>query len=86
MNEFYEAVVKMREAQKRYFRVRSATALTEAKESEDVVDHMIREKNAAAEHPLLSKGVVIAADLRGHASPRRMTPIPNLPVRQEPQA
>lgn len=49
MREFFDAVVKMREAQKRYFRVRSATALTE-------VDRIIREQQAAVEYPLLTKG------------------------------
>ncbi len=42
MREFFDAVVKMRNAQKRYFKVRSATALTDAKESEDEVDRLIR--------------------------------------------
>lgn len=56
MSEFYDAVVKMRAAQKRYFRIRSATALTDAKEAEDAVDEIIREKQAADSHPLLSKG------------------------------
>ena len=58
MSDFFKAVVKMREAQKRYFRVRSQSALTEAKEAEEEVDAMIRQKSAAISHPLLSKGYV----------------------------
>ena len=41
--DFRELVKRMREAQKRYFRTRSASSLDEAKACEKLVDEALRE-------------------------------------------
>jgi hypothetical protein len=41
---FFDAVVGMREVQKRYFKTKSQTALTDAKACEKVVDEIIQDR------------------------------------------
>lgn len=44
MNEFYQLVKDMRNAQRKYFHSRSNTALREAKDLEERVDNFIKQK------------------------------------------
>ncbi len=47
--EFFDAVVKLRQLQKRYFKERTSTALTACKKQEKIIDEEISRVNKQVE-------------------------------------
>lgn len=47
--EFFDAVVKLRQLQKRYFKERTSTALTACKKQEKIIDEEISHVNKQVE-------------------------------------